>query len=200
MKTLKVKFTALSLLAIMTVSVFMTSCEQQIVEAPINEVDRVQQLESDPNYITLNSLNDQLLNEIRNVMTIKGLIGEDLKNMYINGETDLLAAVFEGTQAEAIMDEIEPIADQLSNEYSDLILTGEGFDEESILMGFDKLESISIESRCNTMFVLCAGIAFGTFVTCVGGDVENIPRVAACGALYAAMLVYCDKVHCPPKE
>jgi len=63
MKTLKVKILLFSLAALLAIS-FLTSCEQEIVETAVNqEIDRVEQLESDPHYTTLISLNNQLLNE-----------------------------------------------------------------------------------------------------------------------------------------
>lgn len=185
MKTLKVKFILFSLTALFAIS--LTSCEQEIIETPLDEIDRVEQLQSDPNYTTLVTLNNQLSNEISSAMAIKNVTGEDLKNMYVNGEADLLQAFFEGTQVVSIMEEVVTTANQLSSEYSDLIPASQGFDS-SVLEGFSSLGSTSVESRCWQYYVCVAGASAG-LVACTAGT-SGI-GLAPCYAAYAAAIALC---------
>jgi len=192
MKTLKVKFILFSLTTLLVVS-FLASCEQEVIKSSINEVDRTEQLQLDPNYTTLISWNNQLLNEISNAMAAKNVTGEDLKNMYVNGQNDLLEAFFAGTQVESIMNEIVPIANQLSNDYSDLITASEGFDE-TILEGFNNLENMSLESRCSPQFTDCQVASIAALVTCIVTTPLHLK--ALCYSIYYATLGLCHTYHC----
>jgi len=153
----------------------------------------MEQLQSDPNYTALTALNNQLLHEISNAMASKNVTGEDLKNIYINEQIDLLEAFHQGTQVQSIMNEIIPIANQLSDEYSDLIPASEGGDE-NILEGFNNLESMSLksmdlESRCSAQFVSCEAASIAALAVClIHAPLLLKPR---CYSVYYATLGLC---------
>jgi len=181
-----------SLTALLIVA-FMTSCEQENIDTPTNEIDRMEQLRSDPNYTTLIALNYQLINEVSNAMATQSITGEDLKNMYVNGQTDLLEAFFEGTQVTSIMDQIIPITNQLSDKYSDLIPASQGFDED-MLEGFNNLESIHLESRCSWQYGACVGAATAGLGGCLAISPWYTDHL--CYAAYAAAVAQCINSFC----
>jgi len=195
MKNLKMGL--FGLLAILAVSVFLTSCEQEIVETPVvSEMDRIQQLELDPNFIEINKLNAKLLEEVTHAMVTKGITGEDLKNIYMNQDTDALIDFMEDTEIETIMDKITPIDQQLSADYSDLVSSNQDL-AINLEEGFNQLELMTnIENRgCGWSYWGCVAGASAAAAVCTAGT-SGIGAFFCALARAAAIAVcrdrYCD--------
>jgi len=103
-------------------------------------------------------------------------------------KADLLEAFFEGTQVESIMNEIVPIANQFSSEYSDLVSASEGFDE-NVLEGFGSLESINLESRCSWEYGACVAAATAALTGCVLVTPQHLE--VYCIAAYVSAVLHC---------
>lgn len=194
MKNLKVKSILFSLITLLAVS-FLTSCEQEIIETQVvSEAERIQQLESDANYIALNQLNNELLIEVKHTMITKNISADDLKNMYHEARHDLLKNFFEGTEVTSIMNKIAPLAQQLATDYSDLIPASQGFTANSI-DGLDNVESFtSVDSRCGWQYYVCLGAANSGYAACLAGTAGW--GIFACYAAYVGTVALCYDSYC----
>jgi len=112
MKNLKMRFTALSLVTLFVVSLFMTSCEQQAVQSSV--VDELSPEET----LGLKLMQDermddfvQTINEIHSIMATSiqesGISQDELMNLIQSGSEDEFNQLFSEEKREAIESKME---------------------------------------------------------------------------------------------
>ncbi len=214
MKNLKIKFGLFSLLAILAVSVFLTSCEQEIIEAPVSlsESDlmeqRVNEMISDADYHEFDRLQHDLLNQVFEVLDRNDIVMSELHSIYVEDGGERLNEIFSDASFLEIQQELSLVTEKLTAKYGDILAVEEGMEVNytigEVLLNLAEVESNHVITMrdCSWRYTLCTVAATSVYTACVAaisagsGGVGAGLAFFACSSVYTYALTECHRKHC----
>jgi len=176
MKTLKIKLGLLSLLAILAVSVFLTSCEQEVVsnqmDTLLNDEQLVSAFEQDENVTRFAELIEQHFATFTEKIKENGVDVEEIKALHIAGDYEAVYTMLniDAIEFENQSREIEQLAAQIKNNHADLMenCTSCADNKADIDAQYEALQvamNTEVEMRgCSWKYYVCVAACAGPFL------------------------------------
>lgn len=198
MKILKLNSSYLFALTFCAFAVFMTSCSQdeETTTPSVDTESLKKSLEADPDFYLLQSLDNNLLNEVNKALTKAGLDGSDMKKAFESEESaTVVVEALNDSQAEAITAQIEAVSSRLDAKYSSL--QDDAFTEAEVESrrneGFDTIgtDGEIINRWCSWKYYACRTAAYAGYFACLRWLPSWICRIGNSYAAYWCKRNYC---------
>jgi len=205
MKNLKIKLFSFSLLAILIVSVFLTSCEQQevLMQEQVIEQERaldkiISDFESDPILAEVKDLTYQIQNNTRSSILESKVSIETIAEYHKNHEYDALQEIFADEQLPNLVARHNELSYTLQHKYPELYGNLEVETNNDIAMSLNVMMADDISDRwwCNWRYWVCATAAGAPTVVCMATTLPTIVLPVFCYLGYTAALVICADSYC----
>lgn len=189
MKTLKIKLGLFSLLAILAGSIFLTSCEQEVVSNPIDTLLTDEQLvlafEQDENVTRFAELAEEQLATFTEKIKENNVDVDQIKALHIAGDYETLYTMLniDATEFENQTREIEQLAAQIKNDHPALMECTSCADNKADIDA--QYEALQVSINTEIQMRGCSWKYYACMATCAGMPPGlRVPCFAYCAAVF----------------